>query len=261
MSYETLLYTVADNVATVTLNRPEKRNAISRKMFDELEAAFDQIAEDREVRAFVLTGAGDHFCSGADLSGFDEVPQTTAQMLARMNEIHRILRKIAYCPKPGIAAVNGYAAGGGANLALACDLVVMSEDAKFAELFVRRGLVVDMSGTFTLPRTVGLHRAKELALLGDTIDAARAYEIGIANRVVARDEIDQVVKELATRLSSGPSIALSMMKRALNDSFSQTFDEVLSQESFHQTVAFSTKDVQEAVMAFLEKRTPSFLGE
>lgn len=261
MSYETLKYELADGVATVTMNRPEKRNAVNAKMFEEFGLAFDEIATEKQVRAFVLTGEGDHFCSGADLSTLDEAPKTPVEMFARMGEIHQILKKVVYCPKPGVAAVRGYAAGGGANLALACDLVVMTEDAKFAELFVKRGLVVDMSGTFTLPRAVGLHRAKELALLGDTIDARRAYEIGIANRVVPGDELDVTVKDIASRLAAGPPIALSLLKRALNESFAQSFDEVLQQESLNQSIVFSTKDVQEAIMAFFEKRQPNFIGE
>ncbi|MEO7804287.1 MAG: enoyl-CoA hydratase/isomerase family protein [Actinomycetota bacterium] len=261
MSFETLGFEIADGVATVTLNRPEKRNAVNRKMFEELAQAFDDIAISKQIRAFVVTGQGDHFCSGADLSTLDEAPKTPVEMLNRMGEIHQIMKKIVFCPKPGIAAVRGYAAGGGANLALACDLVVMTEDAKFAELFVKRGLVVDMSGTFTLPRTVGLHRAKELALLGDTIDASRAYEMGIANRVVGSEELDVTVKELASRLAAGPPVAMSLMKRALNDSFSQSFDEVLEQEAMNQSIVFSTKDVQEAIMAFFAKRPPNFIGE
>lgn len=261
MDYETLLFDVADAVATVMLNRPEKRNAVNLTMFRELDDAFRKIAEEREIRAFVLRGAGDHFCSGADLSSVEGVPRSPAEFLARMNEIHGIMRRIVFCPKPGIAAVRGYAAGGGANLALACDLVVMAEDAKFAELFVKRGLVVDMSGTFTLPRAIGLHRAKELALLGDPIDAARAYELGIANRVVALDELDTAVKDLASRLAAGPPITIALMKRALNESFSKTFDEVLDQESYNQSILFSTKDLQEAIAAFFEKREPRFTGE
>lgn len=261
MEFETLLLGIEGQVATVTLNRPEKRNAISRTMFDELATVFDHIAASSEIRAFVLTGAGEHFCSGADLSGLEDAPTTPSQMLERMHSVHAVMKKIVYCPKPGVAAVRGYAAGGGANLALACDLVVMASDAKFAELFVKRGLVVDMSGTFTLPRAIGLHRAKELALLGDTITAERAYEMGIANRVVAPDELQSTVKDLSTRLASGPPITLSLMKKAINDSFSQTFDEVLDQESFNQSILFSTKDLQEAISAFFEKREPHFTGE
>jgi enoyl-CoA hydratase/carnithine racemase len=261
MEYKTLLFEVAGGVASVLLNRPEKRNAINQKMFEELSATFDVISSDSEIGSFVLRGAGDHFCSGADLSAIGDAPRTPVQMLARMREIHEILRKIVYCPKPGLAAVRGYAAGGGANLALACDLVVMSEDAKFAELFVKRGLVVDMSGTFTLPRAVGLQRAKELALLGDTIDARRAYEIGIANRVVPEEEFEVTVKDLAERLAAGPPITMALMKKALNDSFSSTFDEVLELESHNQSLLFSTADLQEAIRAFLEKREPRFRGE
>ena len=261
MSYETLLVESADGVTTVTLNRPEKRNAIDSRMFAELDQLFESIAQDKETRVFVLTGVGDHFCSGADLTDLASAPTSSAQMLERMNQVHRLMRKIVFCPKPGVAQVRGYAAGGGASLALACDLIVMAEDAKFAELFVKRGLVMDMSGTFTLPRTVGLHRAKELALLGDDIDAATAFQFGIANRVVPIEELETTVKDLTTRLAARPPITLALMKKAINESFSQTFDEVLDQESFNQSVLFSTKDLSEAVMAFVEKREPRFTGE
>lgn len=260
-NYETLIVEAAGGVTTVTLNRPEKRNAVDRTMFGELGRVFEAIAADKQTRAFVLTGAGDHFCSGADLSDLANAPTTPSQMLERMGEVHQIMKKVMTCPKPGIAAVRGWAAGGGANLALACDLVIMAEDAKFAELFVKRGLVVDMSGTFSLPRAVGLHRAKELALFGEAIDANRCYEIGIANLVVPAAELDVAVKEWATKLAAGPTFALGLLKKALNESFAQTFDEVLAQESLNQSIVFSTADVAEAVGAFLEKRSPDFKGE
>src|SRR5258708_5390440 len=173
MPYETLQFRQNDAVATVTLNRPAKRNAINAAMFEELDAAFVHIAAEPSIRSFILTGAGDHFCPGVDLSAIEELPHSPDQMRRRMERIHVVLGRIMYCPKPGIAAVRGYAAGGGANLALACDLVVMGDDARFAELFVRRGLVMDMSGTFTLPRSTALPHAKELAPLGETFDALR----------------------------------------------------------------------------------------
>jgi enoyl-CoA hydratase/carnithine racemase len=261
MGYETLLYELSDGVATITLNRPEKRNAINRRMFEELETVFDSVARDREVRAFVVRGAGEHFCSGADLSVIDEAPKSPAEMFERMGQVHSLMKKVVFCPKPGIAAVRGYAAGGGASLALACDLIVMAEDGRFSELFVKRGLVMDMSGTFTLTRAVGLHRAKELALLGEAIDAARAHEIGIAARVVPVEELDTAVKDVASRLASMPPITVALMKKAINEAYSKTFDEVLDQESFNQSILFSTKDLQEAVIAFFEKREPRFTGE
>jgi 2-(1,2-epoxy-1,2-dihydrophenyl)acetyl-CoA isomerase len=261
MTYETLVVGQSDSVATVTLNRPAKRNAINAVMFDELDAAFAHITAEPSIRSFVLTGAGGHFCSGVDISAIEELPHSTEQMRRRMERIHALLSRIMYCPKPGIAAVRGYAAGGGANLALACDLVVMGDDAHFSELFVRRGLVMDMSGTFTLPRSIGLHRAKELALLGETIDAVRAYEMGIANRVVPAQELETVAAALAARLAAGPPVAMALMKRAINDSFSRPFDEVLEQESLHQSIVFSTRDLQEAISAFFEKRNPNFTGD
>ena len=261
MTYETLLMETTGGVATVTLNRPAKRNAINARMFGELEDAFGAIATDPAVRAFILTGAGSHFCSGIDLSALEEIPSSVAEMRARMDGIHGVLAAIFSCPKPGVAAVAGYAAGGGANLALACDLVVMAQDARFAELFVKRGLVVDMSGTFTLPRSIGLHRAKELALLGDTIEAARALELGIANRVVPPGELAAAAGELAGRLAAGPPLAMARIKAALNASFSRTFDEVLGQESEDQSAVFTSADVQEAIRAFFEKRPPRFTGK
>jgi 2-(1,2-epoxy-1,2-dihydrophenyl)acetyl-CoA isomerase len=261
MPYETIQLEQADAVATVTLNRPAKRNAVNGAMFEELEAVFAHIAAEPSIRCFVLTGAGGHFCSGVDLSALEELPRSPEEMRRRMERIHEVLARIMYCPKPGIAAVRGYAAGGGANLALACDLVVMGDDAMFAELFVRRGLVMDMSGTFTLPRSIGLHRAKELALLGETIDALRAYEMGIANRIVPAGEVAAVAATLAAKLAAGPPVAMALMKRAINDSFSRPFDEVLEQESLHQSIVFSTKDLQEAISAFFEKRAPNFTGE
>src|SRR3989442_8659039 len=220
MPYETLIVEEADAVATVTLNRPAKRNAINAQMFDELEAAFRWIADDDGVRSFVLRGAGGHFCSGVDLSAIEELPRSPEAMQRRMQRIHRVLATILYCPKPGVAAVAGHAAGGGANLALACDLVVMGDDARFAELFVRRGLVMDMSGTFTLPRSIGLHRAKELALLGETIDAVRAYEMGIANRVVPAGGLETAVGGLAAELAAPPPLAVALLERGLNHSVS-----------------------------------------
>jgi 2-(1,2-epoxy-1,2-dihydrophenyl)acetyl-CoA isomerase len=138
MSYETLQLSQSDAVATVTLDRPAKRNAINGAMFEELDTVFAHIAADASIRVFVLTGAGGHFCSGVDLSALEELPRSPEEMRRRMERIHGVLARIMYCPKPGIAAVRGYAAGGGANLALACDLVVMGDDARFAELFVRR---------------------------------------------------------------------------------------------------------------------------
>jgi enoyl-CoA hydratase/carnithine racemase len=261
VDYETLLVTADGPVVTVMLNRPARRNAANAVMFQELEAAFGAIAAEPGTRAFVLTGAGGHFCSGVDLTAIEELPRSREEMAVRMEGIHRVLGTIFSCPKPGVAAVAGYAVGGGANLALACDLVVMAEDARFAELFVRRGLVMDMSGTFTLPRAVGLHRAKELALLGDPIDARRAQEIGIANRVVPAGELAATAAGLAARLAAGPPLAIARMKQALNASFSRSFDEALRQESEDQTAVYDSADVAEAIRAFFEKREPRFTGQ
>lgn len=258
---QTLRVALSDGVATLTLDRPERRNALDEGLLGALDDAFRRIAADPEVRAFVLTGAGRHFCAGLDLSVLGRAPPGEAAVLDRMRRIHALMRRVAFCPKPGVAAVRGHAAGGGASLALACDLVVMSESAQLSFLFVRRGLVVDMSGTFTLPRAVGLHRAKELALLGEVVDARRALEIGIATRAVADADLEAAASEIAARLAAGPTVAMGLTKRAINEAFGLSFDDVLQRESRDQAAALATRDLREAVAAFFEKREPRFTGE
>jgi 2-(1,2-epoxy-1,2-dihydrophenyl)acetyl-CoA isomerase len=163
-------------------------------------------------------------------------------------------------PQPTVAKVRGVAVGAGANLALVCDLVVAGETARFSEIFARRGLSIDFGGSWILPRVVGMHRAKELALLADIIDAGEAERMGLVNRVLPDAELDAFVADWAGRLAAGPPIALAMTKRLLNNSFSVTLEEALDDEGLSQTVNFGTKDTGEAVRAFLEKRTPAFLG-
>ncbi len=214
---------------------------------------------DRDVRSVVLTGAGDGFCSGADLSSIS-ADLELGTVLESMRELGEICRTLAELPKPTIAAVNGVAAGGGCSLALACDLVVASDRARFALLFGRRGLSIDMSGSWTLPRLVGMHRAKELALLGDIIDAAEAERIGLVNRVVPAAELDATVADLATRIERVAPIATSLTKELLNRSLSRTLAEALDAESVAQTINTATNDAREAFAAFLEKRDPNFTG-
>jgi 2-(1,2-epoxy-1,2-dihydrophenyl)acetyl-CoA isomerase len=163
-------------------------------------------------------------------------------------------------PQPTVAKVRGVAVGAGCNLALVCDLVVASENARFSEIFARRGLSLDFGGSWILPRRVGLHRAKELALLAEIISAADAYEMGLVNRVLADDELDAFVDDWAARLAAGPPIALAMSKRLLNNSLQVTLEEALDDEGLSQTVNFSTRDTAEAMAAFVAKRDPSFEG-
>ncbi len=235
---ETLVLERADNgVVTLTLNRPERKNAMNAAMFNELLGVFREVDASTTDRVLVITGAGDAFCSGADLSDLGSDKRHAMQRLHWVADIALALHRI---PKPVIAKVNGVAVGAGMNLALGCDLIVASEQARFSEIFARRGLTIDFGGSWLLPRLVGMHRAKELALFADIISAKEAAEMGLVNRV--------------------PPIALGMTKRLLSSSFSMTMDEALEAEGMAQSVNSGTEDTAEAIRAFLEKRDPKFKG-
>lgn len=254
---ETLLFSSTDDgVLTMTLNRPHKKNAANHVMWDDLLATFKTVKHDPDVRVFVITGADDAFCSGADLGGGGP----KRHQLAAMRHIHDIAIGLHDLPMPTIAKVNGVAAGAGLNMALGCDLIVASDQARFSEIFARRGLSVDFGGTWLLPRLIGVHKAKELAFFADVIDAATAERFGIVNHVVPHNELDAFVDDWASRLAAGPPIALAQTKAMLNKSLNQTMDEALDTEGWAQTVNFSTKDTAEAISAFLEKRDPEFKG-
>ncbi|HWL66075.1 MAG TPA: enoyl-CoA hydratase-related protein [Actinomycetota bacterium] len=258
--YRSLKWEIDSNVATITLDRPEKKNAMSWVMFNEIRAVFDRAAQDPEVRCVVLTGAGGAFCSGADLTDPENMVGGTFEFKDRMKTIDGIVRAFIECPKPTIAKVTGIAAGAGCNLALGCDLIVATREAAFAELFVKRGLVVDFGGTWALARSLSLPRAKEVALLGDTISAEQASEWGMINRLCEADEIDAVVKDLATRLAAMPPRTVSMIKENLNRAVERSLEENLDAESAGQTLAFGSEDTREAITAWIEKREPRFTG-
>jgi len=246
------------DVLTVTLDRPERKNAIDRRMASELLAELDATSRDATVRAVVITGAGGAFCSGADLSSLHG--RDAANGLAHMRDIHRVATLLHELPQPTIARIAGVAAGAGLNLALGCDLTLASTEARFSQIFARRGLSTDFGGAWLLPRLIGLHRAKELALLGDIVDATEAERLGLVNRVVAPDELDALVDDWAARLAAGPPIALTQTKRMLNRSFETSFEAQLDAESTAQAYNFSTRDTAEAMSAFFEKRPPEFEG-
>ena len=256
---ETIEVGRAEGVVTITLNRPERKNAIIDTTWHELIATFREVALNKDDRVVVLTGAGGDFCSGADLSpgagGASESTGLDGMRLAgeACLALHRL-------PKPTIAKVPGVAVGIGCNLALGCDLVVAAERARFSEIFVRRGLAIDGGGSWLLPRLIGLHKAKELAFFGDVISASDAERIGIVNRVVADDELDKFVGEWADRLANLPPIQLSAIKSQLNNSMMVTMDKALDDEAWAQSVNLKTDDFKEAVRAFLQKDTPKFMG-
>ena len=257
MALETLIVERDGGVVTVTLNRPEKKNAANGRMWDELRSTFDEVADTAEDRVLVVTGAPGAFCSGADLT---DAGRATRSGLARMRHIGDAALALHRLAKPTIAKVNGVAAGAGANLALGCDLIVASTEARFSEIFARRGMSVDFGGTWVLPRLIGLHRAKELAFFADVIGADEAERIGLVNRVVPADELDAFVDDWARRLAAGPPAALSLTKTMLNHSFMVSMDQALEDEARSQNVNFGTEDFREAISALLEKRDPSFTG-
>ena len=258
---ETLIVEHKDGVATVTMNRPARKNAANSTMWRELLETFEEVAADRHVRVMVLTGAGDAFCSGADLSGAAGVAGRDGDpYLLQMRALGDVALRLHRLPKPTIAKVGGVAAGAGMSMALGCDLVVASDTARFSQIFSKRGLSVDFGASWLLPRFIGLHKAKELAFFADIISADQAAEFGLVNRVVPAGELDAFVDEWAARLATGPALALSMTKAMLNNSFNLAMDQSLEEEARSQAVNFASADTAEAMAAFVEKRDPLFEG-
>jgi enoyl-CoA hydratase/carnithine racemase len=257
-SMETLQVERADGIVTVTMNRPARKNAANPTMFRELREVFRAIAgEPERDRVVVVTGAEGNFCSGADLSELGEVE---VHALAWMRLVGETCLALHALPVPVIAKVDGVAVGAGANLAFGCDLVVAGEDARFSEIFSRRGLSIDFGGSYVLPRLVGLHRAKELAFFADILSAKEALELGLVNRVVPGTELDAFVEDWARRLAAGPPLALSMTKKLLNAGAGSSIAEAIEAEAVAQSVNLASADTQEAMEAFLAKRDPTFRG-
>lgn len=256
-TYETILVEVADGVAIITLNRPDSLNALNVAMRRELLAAFKAAGRDDAVRAVVLTGAGRGFCSGADLRG-----GATERAFRRVltDEYNPLIVAIRELPKPVIAAVNGVAAGAGVSLALACDLVHASEDARFILAFIRIGLVPDSGSTRALVRTLGRHRAAELIFSGEPLGAPEARAAGLINEVVPGDKLSATVQAAAAKLAAAPTRAIGLAKRAINHAEDALLAESLAMEASLQELAGRTEDHAEGATAFAEKREPRFVG-
>jgi 2-(1,2-epoxy-1,2-dihydrophenyl)acetyl-CoA isomerase len=259
----------SDGVLWLTLDRPEAANAITPDQRDRLIELLADAGERVEVRTVVLSATGRHFCTGADLRTPRPGPARPAGAPDRLvGDVSRMIRggaqrmvtAVLDCDKPVIAAVNGAAAGIGAHLALACDLVVAAEGARFVEVFVRRGLVPDGAGCWLLPRLVGLHKAKELMLLGDDVSAAEALRLGLVNRVVPAAELEAAAGEWAARLAAGPTRALGLMKGLLNRSLDSDRADALRDEALAQELNMTTHDANEGLAAFVERREPAFRG-
>jgi 2-(1,2-epoxy-1,2-dihydrophenyl)acetyl-CoA isomerase len=246
-------------VATLIMNRPKTRNALDPELLTALASGLEDVASDASVRAVVLAGAGDAFCSGADLKGALGDLEAGLDLGPRISAFHALIRAIVFSPKPFVAAVRGPAVGFGADLALACDLRVLARDAYLQEKFVAIGLMPDGGGSFWLPRLVGIGRALELLLLGTRVDAALALELGLCSRVVD-DELAEA-RALAARLAAGPPLALAAIKAAVRESANGGIEAALEREKRGQTALLGSRDFREGVAAWSEKRAPKFQGK
>ncbi|HEY4021575.1 MAG TPA: enoyl-CoA hydratase-related protein [Pseudonocardiaceae bacterium] len=253
-----------DGVLWLTLNRPQAGNAITADQREQLIGQLARASTESEIRAVVLTGAGErHFCTGADLSAnngtrIDSAPGSVARAIA--DGAQRLMSAVLDCDKPIIAAVNGTAAGIGAHLAFACDLLLAADSAKFVEVFVRRGLVVDGAGAYLLTRLIGPQRAKALIFFGDDLPAAEAARIGLANQVVPADKLTQTATDWAARLAAGPTVALSLSKRLINHALDLDRTAALAEEAMAAEINMTSADSQEGLRAFIERRPPAFKG-
>ncbi|MBT2446810.1 enoyl-CoA hydratase/isomerase family protein [Streptomyces sp. ISL-43] len=257
-----VLHRIDNGVSWITLNRPEAMNAVT---WDQRERVIGLLAEasaDPAVRAVVVTATGKGFCAGADLRGAPATGERVAGDVARMIRLgaQRLITAVLDCEKPVIAAVNGTAAGIGAHLALACDLVIAAEPARFIEVFVRRGLVPDGGGAYLLPRLVGPQKAKELMFFGDAVPAAEAERLGLVNKVVPAEELEETARAWAERLAQGPTRALAMTKQLVNASLDGDRATALAAEATAQELNMTTADANEGVASFVERRTPKYLG-
>ncbi|MFC2058679.1 enoyl-CoA hydratase/isomerase family protein [Chloroflexota bacterium] len=265
MNFSHIIFDKSEGIATIALNRPDKLNAIGARMCQEMSEAFDIIRNDGDIRIMALTGVGKGFCSGQDLGA---TAQRLAKGVPRTSGATQLLRaagwfgvEISQIDKPTIAAVNGVAAGGGLSMALACDIRIASERAKFGAVFVRRGLVLESASSYFAPRVLGLPKALELYFTGDVIDATEAERIGIVNRVVPHKDLRAVSRELAIKIARNAPISVGLTKRALYRGAEATDPTIaLEFEAAALSWCFATEDVKEGVQAFLGKREPVFKG-
>ena len=253
MSSEPVIVQKKDKIATLTLNRPEVMNAMSKEMIEGLWDAVKDLATDESVNLVILRGAGDHFCSGADIHLFGESIPSDEWVVA-MKGVGKIVRTLREMPQPLIAMLKGVAVGGGANLALAADFVVAAENTRFSEIFINIGAILDYGGHYFLPRLVGLAKARELAMLGDEIDGNTAASIGLIYKSVPEEQLEIEVDNLANTLALKPPLALRLIKEGLENSFDMSLKQVLDWEAAHQSIALQTPEHKEIVNLFLASK-------
>jgi len=267
---EQVLHRVEHGVSWIVLNRPEVRNAMTPDQRERVIGLLEEASASLEVRAVVLSATGEGFCTGADLRAGrrpapprpEGAPERIMGDAARMirRGAQRLIGAVLDCERPVVAAVNGTAAGIGAHLAFACDLVVAAEGVRFIEVFVRRGISPDGGGAYLLPRLIGLQKAKELVFFGDDLPAEEAARLGLVNRVVPRDQLEATAAELAGRLATGPTKAIGMAKWLLNRSLESDRQTAFDDEAWAQELIVGTADSQEGLKAFAERRSPEFRG-
>ena len=258
---KSFLYDQRDGIGTITLNRPDRLNAITFEVYHELTDFLAQLRDERDVRVIVITGAGRAFCSGGDVRDIiGELQGEDAEGLLRFTRLTcDLIRNMRALPKPIIASLNGTTAGAGACIALASDIRIAAAEAKIAFIFVKVGLAgTDMGATYLLPRVVGLAKATELLMTGDFIEAEEAARVGLYNRVVPRDQLESVTRQFAEKLANGPHSGIAKTKEMLNRELHMSFEAALEAEAVAQALCMQTPDFKEAHAAFIEKRKPHF---
>ncbi len=259
MSYQTILYSNVEGVATITLNRPDVFNAFNEQLSKDVNDALKAVSKDKSVRVLVISGSGKAFCSGQDLKDIagKKDRSLSESLYKRYNPMIRAIRNL---PIPVICKLNGVAAGAGCSLALACDMIVASENASLIEVFVNVGLVLDSGSSYFLPKLLGYSRAFELATLGSKVTAHQALEWGLVNRVAKAEDLDAEVEKLTQYYSQAPTKAIGLMKKMLQKSYNSSLDDMLEYEAYCQEIAGRSNDYKEGVNAFNEKRKPKFTG-